>query len=140
MGILVLDDMLAPLSFFWGSISGLSIICHLHIAHNITLFALHEHCLYFFWDHFNCQEKKKKGYAKRGVGRGEQTWCVMGDVQMVNALFRKKRFLVLKVIFYKIKISALQKKKKKKSIEMSISQPVTFTLQSKIIFKHGWLL
>ena len=59
---------------------------------------------------------------------------------MVNALFKKKRFLVLKVIFYKIKISALQKKKTQKSNEMSISHPVTFNLQSKIIFKHGWLL
>ena len=60
---------------------------------------------------------------------------------MVNALLKKKRFLVLKVIFYKIKISALQKKKKtQKSNEMSISHPVTFNLQSKIIFKHGWLL
>ena len=56
--------------------------------------------------------------------------------------FKKKRFLVLKVIFYKIKISELPKKKKKtqKSNEMSISDPVTFNLQSKIIFKHGWLL
>ena len=59
---------------------------------------------------------------------------------MVNALFKKKRFLVLKVIFYKIKISELQKKKTQKSNEMSISDPVTFNLQSKIIFKHGWLL
>ena len=58
---------------------------------------------------------------------------------MVNALLKKKRFLVLKVIFYKIKISELQKKKQK-SNEMSISDPVTFNLQSKIIFKHGWLL
>ena len=58
---------------------------------------------------------------------------------MVNALFKKKRFLVLKVIFYKIKISELQKKTQK-SNEMSISDPVTFNLQSKIIFKHGWLL
>ena len=54
--------------------------------------------------------------------------------------FKKKRFLVLKVIFYKIEISALQKKKAQKSNEMSISHPVTFNLQSKIIFKHGWLL
>ena len=36
--------------------------------------------------------------------------------------------------------STSKEKKKMESNEMSISQPVTFTLQSKIIFKHGWLL
>ena len=61
--------------------------------------------------------------------------CANGECTL-----KKKRFLVLKVIFYKIKISELQKKKTQKSNEMSISHPVTFNLQSKIIFKRGWLL
>ena len=45
--------------------------------------------------------------------REGQTRCIMEDVQMVNALFKKKKdFLFWKSFFNTIKISALQKKKK----------------------------
>ena len=59
---------------------------------------------------------------------------------MVNALFLKKKISCFESHFLQDQDFSTSKKKKKKSNEMSISLPVTFTLQSKIIFKHGWLL
>ena len=83
--------MLAPQSLFWGSIAGLSIICHLHIAHNITLFALREHCLYFFWDHFNYQGKKKERLCKEGRGEGGANMVYYGRCANGECPFQKKK-------------------------------------------------
>ena len=137
MGILVLGDMLAPLSFFGK---------HLWVIYYLPS-PIISPCLPCMSIVFNSlgtnlitKRKKKERLCKGGWGGGQTTnkvyygKCANGECPFQ----KKKRFLVLKVIFYKIKISALQKKKK--SNDMSISQPVTFTLQSKIIFKHGWLL
>ena len=51
--------------------------------------------------------------------------------------FQKKKISCFESHFLQDQDFSTSNKKKKKSIEMSISQPVTFTLQSKIIFKHG---
>ena len=54
------------------------------------------------------KRKKKNGYAKGGANKVYYGRCANGQCP-----FQKKRFLVLNIIFYKIKISALQKNKKK---------------------------
>ena len=58
---------------------------------------------------------------------------------MVNALLKKK-ISCFESHFLQDQDFRTSKKKTQKSNEMSISHPVTFKLQSKIIFKHGWLL
>ena len=59
---------------------------------------------------------------------------------MVNELLKKKISCFESHFLQDQDFSTSKKKKTQKSNEMSISHPVTFNLQSKIIFKHGWLL
>ena len=143
MGILVLDDMLAPLSFFWGSISVLSIICHLHIAHNITLFALHEHCLYFFRDHFNYQEKKKKGYAKRGGGSKHGLLWEMCKWWMPFS--EKKDFLFWKSFFTRSRFQHFKQKKKEEYWNVNFTAcniylTIEDNIQARLTFVTLWNL